>query len=132
MQVCIRYSSAATLLPLFPAGESLETRLLRCYKASRLQSLENSAHKLHHWNIVITSRFTIASYPGHVFGGKSGLVSTVCACANDSRNFPRTSPNMDKLHMVVMRRKNQTRYTVCSVVAVFTRRSLFIICRLSY
>ena len=25
----------------------------------------------------------LASYPGHVGGGKSGLVSTVCACAND-------------------------------------------------
>ena len=23
-------------------------------------------------------------YPGHVGGGKSGLVSTVCACANES------------------------------------------------
>ena len=23
----------------------------------------------------------VASYPGHVVGGKSGLVSTVCACA---------------------------------------------------
>ena len=66
----------------------------------------------------------LASYPGHVFGGKSGLVSTVCACANDSGNFPRTSPNMDKLHLVVMRRNNQTRYTACSVAAVFTRRSV--------
>ena len=63
-------------------------------------------------------------------GGKSGLASTVCACANDSGNFPRTSPNTDKLHMAVMRRNNQTRYTACSVGAVFTRRSLFIICRL--
>ena len=36
----------------------------------------------------------VASYPGHVFGGKSGLVSTVCACANDSGNFPRTSPKI--------------------------------------
>ena len=68
----------------------------------------------------------LASYPGHilVFGGKSGLVSTVCACANDSGNFPRTSPNTDKLHLVVMRRNNQTRYTACSVAAVFTRRSV--------
>ena len=55
--------SAATLLPLFPAGESLGTRLPHCYKASRLQSLENSAHKLHHWNIVLTSRFTMAWIP---------------------------------------------------------------------
>ena len=31
---------------------------------------------------------TLAWYPGHVFGGNSGLVSTVCACANDSGNFP--------------------------------------------
>ena len=35
-------------------------------------------------------RAEISSYPGHVVRGKSGLVSTVCACANDSRNFPRT------------------------------------------
>ena len=54
----------------------------------------------------------LASYPGHVVGGKSGLVSTVCACANNSGNFPRTSPNTDKLHMVVMRRNYQTRYTL--------------------
>ena len=47
----------------------------------------------------------LASYPGHVGGGKSGLVSTVCACA-------------------VMRRNNQPRYTACSVAAVFTRRWL--------
>ena len=26
---------------------------------------------------------TVASYPGHVGGGKSGLVSTVCACAKN-------------------------------------------------
>ena len=37
----------------------------------------------------------LASYPGHVFGGKSGLVSTVCACANDSGNFLRSCPNTD-------------------------------------
>ena len=54
----------------------------------------------------------VASYPGHVVGGKSGLVSTACACANNSGNFPRTSPNTDKLHMVVMRRNDQTRYTL--------------------
>ena len=65
--------------------------------------------------------FSIASYPGHVFGGKSGLVSTVCACVNDSGNFPQTSPNKDKLHIVVMWRNNQTRYTACGVAAVFTR-----------
>ena len=34
----------------------------------------------------------VASYRGHVGGGKSGLVSTVCACVNDSRNFSQTSP----------------------------------------
>ena len=67
---------------------------------------------------------SISSYPGHVGGGKSGLVSTVCACANDSRNVSRTSPIMDKLHVVVMRRNNQTTYTACSVTAVFTRRWL--------
>ena len=65
----------------------------------------------------------LASYPGHV-GGKSGLVSTVSACANDSGNLPRTCPIMDKLHVVVMRRNNQTRYTACSVAAVFTWRWL--------
>ena len=57
-------------------------------------------------------------------GEKSGLASTVCACANDSGNLPRMSPIMDKLHVVVMRRYNQTRYTACSVAAVFTRRWL--------
>ena len=31
----------------------------------------------------------LASYPGHVGGGKSGLVSTVSACANDSGNYVR-------------------------------------------
>ena len=48
---------------------------------------------------------------------ESGLVSTVCACASDSGNLLRTSPIMDKLHVVVMRRNNQTRYTACSVAA---------------
>ena len=43
---------------------------------------------------------------------------------NDSGNLPRTSPIMDKLHVVVMRRNNQTRYMSCSVAAVFTRRWL--------
>ena len=33
-------------------------------------------------------------------------------------------PVMDKLYVVVMRKKNQTRYTACSVAAVFTRRWL--------
>ena len=64
----------------------------------------------------------LASYPGHVGGGRNGLVSTVCACANDSGNLLRTNPIMDKLHVVVKRRNNQTRYTACSVAAVFTRR----------
>ena len=31
---------------------------------------------------------------------------------------------MDKLHVVVMHRNNQTRYTACSVAAVFTRQWL--------
>ena len=67
----------------------------------------------------------VASYPGHVpGGGKSGLVFIVCACVNDSGNFLRTSPIMDKLHVVVMRRNNRTRYTAYSVAAVFTRRRL--------
>ena len=44
----------------------------------------------------------VASYSGHVKGGKSGLVSTVCACATDSGNFLRTSRIMYKLHMVVI------------------------------
>ena len=43
----------------------------------------------------------------------------VCTCVNDSGNFSRTSPIMDKLHVVVMWRNNQTRYTACSVAAVF-------------
>ena len=34
----------------------------------------------------------------------------------------RTNPNTDKLHVVVMRRNNQTRYTACSV-AVWQRGS---------
>ena len=54
-------------------------------------------------------------------GGESGLVSTVRACVNDSGNLLRTSPIMDKLHVVVIRRNNQTRYTACSVAAVFMR-----------
>lgn len=47
---------------------------------------------------------SLASYPGHVEEGTSGLVFTVCACANDSGNLPRMSPIMDKLHVVVMQR----------------------------
>ena len=31
--------------------------------------------------------FVIASYPGHMGGGRSGLVSTVCACAKNSMIF---------------------------------------------
>ena len=50
---------------------------------------------------------------------ESGLVSTVCAFANDSGNFPRTSLNTDKLHVVVTWRNNQTRYTAYSVAAAF-------------
>ena len=60
---------------------------------------------------------TLALYPGHMGRGKSGLVSTVCACANDSGNLLWTSPIMDKLHVVVMRRNTQTRYMACSVAA---------------
>ena len=41
----------------------------------------------------------VASYPGHMGGGKSGQVS---------ENL-RTSPIMDKLYVVVMQRNNQTR-----------------------
>ena len=67
-------------------------------------------------------------YPGHVGGGKSGLVSTVCACAYDSGNLLQTSPIMDKLHMIVMRRNNQTRYTACSV-AVCLRGDGFHLCQ---
>ena len=55
---------------------------------------------------------------------ESGLVSTVCAYTNDSGILLQTSPIMDKLHIVVMRRNTQTRYTACSVAAVFTRRWL--------
>ena len=65
---------------------------------------------------VYDSAYTyITSYPGHVFGEKSGLVSTLCARANDSGTFPRTSPNSDKLHLVVMQRNNQTRYVLAKV-----------------
>ena len=44
-------------------------------------------------------------------GVKSGLVSTVCTCTNDYGNLLRMSLIMDKLHIVVMRRNNQTRHT---------------------
>ena len=54
------------------------------------------------WYSTARSGSLLASYPGHVGGGKSGLVSTVCACANDSGKFSRTSPIMDKLHVVVI------------------------------
>ena len=50
-------------------------------------------------------------------GEESDLVSTVRACVNDSGNLLRTSLIMDKLHVVVVRRNNQTRYTACSVAA---------------
>ena len=62
-----------------------------------------------------------ALYPGHVGGGKSGLVSTVCTNVNDSGNLLQTSPIMDKLHGVVTLRNNQTKYMACSVAAVFTQ-----------
>ena len=64
--------------------------------------------------------------------GKSGLVSTVCACANDSGNFPWMSPVTDKLQVVVLRRNNQARYTACSVAAVFTQRWLHYLSSLFY
>ena len=67
---------------------------------------------------------SLALYPGHMEGGKSGLISIVCACVNDSRNLQRTSLIMDKLHVVVMWRNNQTRYRACSVAAVFMQRWL--------
>ena len=51
------------------------------------------------YRLAVPQRLTLASYPGHVGEGKSGLVSTVCACANDSGNFSPTSPIMDKLHV---------------------------------
>ena len=35
------------------------------------------------WPIHCQPRPFLASYPGHVGGGKSGLVSTVCACAKN-------------------------------------------------
>ena len=84
------------------------------------QNVGRLIHKMQHFLsqlclfLSTKCRRALALYPGHVVGGKSGLVSTVCSCANDSENFPRTSPNTDKLHMVVMRRNNQTRYTACS------------------
>ena len=79
---------------------------------ARLQYIYYLSHVLH---------MCLASYPGHVGGGKSDLVSTVCTCANDSGN---TSPIMDTLHVVAMRRNNQPRYTAFSVAAVFTGRWL--------
>ena len=43
------------------------------------------------WFLVNLNWFVLASYPGHVFGGKSGLVFTVCACANDSKTVTKSS-----------------------------------------
>ena len=83
------------------------------------QELSRTNTSMTHTNIAC---HTVALYPGHVGGGKSGLVSTVCACTNDSGNLLRTSPIMDKLYVAVIRRNNQTRYTACSVAAVFTWR----------
>ena len=61
--------------------------------------------------------------------GESGLVSTVCACANDFGNFSRMSPITDKLHVVVLRRNNQARYTACSVAAVYVAMApLSVVC----
>ena len=40
------------------------------------------------------------------------------------RKFSANKSEYDKLHLVVMRRNNQTRYTAYSVAAVFTRRSV--------
>ena len=67
-------------------------------------------------NMITNFSEHLASYPGQVGGGKSGLYPLFA--------HARTSPIMDKLHVVVMRRNNQTRYTACSVAAVFTRRWL--------
>ena len=47
-------------------------------------------------------------------------------------NSMQTNLIMDKLHVVVMRRKNQTRYMACSLVAVFTQRRLPLSVALSY
>ena len=38
----------------------------------------SSTHQMRH-----SASTLLASYPGHVGGGKSGLVSTVCACAKN-------------------------------------------------
>ena len=70
--------------------------------------------------VISKDMWDIASYPGYMEGRKSGLVSTVYACTNDSGNLLQMSPIMDKLHVVVMQRNNQTRYKACSVAAVFT------------
>ena len=56
-----------TRLSPSPPTESLGTRL-PCTQSS---------------TTAIVACSTIASYPGHVVGGKSGLVSTVCACAKN-------------------------------------------------
>ena len=47
-------------------------------------------------------------------------------CLHMCERFRKFSTN--KLLIVVMQRNNQTRYTACSVAAVFTRQLLFIIC----
>ena len=81
---------------------------------------EGRSIESHSGSVTLGKHKTKAAY----LYSKSGLVSTVCACANDSRDLLRMSPIMDKIHVVVMRRNNQSRYTACSVAAVFTRRWL--------
>ena len=113
-----------TLFSPQPTKQTIHTcQCLRHFSITPNHSNRPTAHALHISPLPFYHTL-LASYPGHVGGGKSGLVSTVCACANDSGNFSRTSPIMDKLHVVVMRRNNQTRYTACGVAAVLTRRWL--------
>ena len=63
--------------------------------------------------IVMGARKSLASYPGHVVGGKSGLVSTVCACVKNPMiswgivyhrlrtvNLYRTAPKHGRLKLI--------------------------------
>ena len=106
-------------------GSLIERTTLRTYLVVSAQSIKvlnvcemkniPLLQRTRAWNVFFRSEtpppslstwvdITLASYPGHMGEGKSGLVSTVWACANDSWNLPRMSPIIGKLHVVVMRR----------------------------
>ena len=109
----------ASCVPILQGQRKPLYRWTQCDSTKSSDTVESRHTQTRH-----VSSLGLASYPGHVGGWKSGLVSTVCTCMNNSGNLPQTSPIMDKLHMVVIRRNNQTRYTTCSVAAMFTRRWL--------